>query len=63
MGKTICDWSKKDIQKNAEKLLALTTDASFFCKKCGRVANSKKVLCNAVSFPEVSKIKKFKIAA
>lgn len=63
MGKTICDWTKKDIQKNSEKLQELTADACFYCKKCGRVANSKKALCGAVRFAETAKIKKFKIAA
>ena len=55
MGKTICDWSKKDIEKNSDLLYELTREARFFCRKCGRVANSKKILCKAELFKENSK--------
>ena len=51
MAKTICDWSRKDLEKKAEKLYALICNPSFYCRKCGRVANTKKVLCKAKGFP------------
>jgi len=50
MAKTICDWSKKDLEKNGDRLWALTRDPCFYCRKCGRVANRKKVLCKAKAF-------------
>lgn len=50
MGKTICDWSKKDLERRPRVLLELTQNAQFFCRKCGRVANTKKVLCKAKDF-------------
>ena len=50
MAKTICDWSRKDLEKNASKLWRITRDPIFFCRKCGRVANTKKVLCKAKNF-------------
>lgn len=50
MSKTICDWSKKELEAKSEKLYALTKDACYFCRKCGRVANTKKVLCKAENF-------------
>lgn len=62
MGKTICDWSKKDIRNNPEKLHAITREACFFCRKCGRVANTKKALCSSESFSSCSKVKKGKLA-
>ena len=50
MSKTLCDWSKKDYLKKAEQLHALTREASYFCGKCGRVANTRRVLCRAATF-------------
>ena len=64
MAKTICDWSRKDLLKNPERLHALTRNACFFCKKCGRVANTKKALCKSESFKEKdSKIREVEFAA
>jgi len=54
MGKTICDWTRKDFEKHPEKLQALTKNACFYCQKCGRVANTKKALCKAEAFSETS---------
>lgn len=50
MPKTLCDWSKKELKQKPEKLHALTRNACHYCKKCGRVANTKKALCSAESF-------------
>jgi len=50
MGKTICDWSKKDLERDSAILFEITRDADFYCRKCGRVANLKKVLCKAERF-------------
>ena len=63
MAKTICDWSRKDLAKHPKRLQALTRDACFFCRKCGRVANTKKALCKAEGFPQRSKIEKVDFAA
>lgn len=48
MGKkndTICDWKKKDIKGNIQKLKPLVNEPKFICTKCGRAANFKKNLC------------------
>lgn len=50
MAKTICDWSKKDLERKADELFQLTKNAEFYCRKCGRVANQKKALCKAQRF-------------
>ena len=47
--KVLCKWSKSDLRKNTEALLALTEDASHICLDCGRSANDKKVLCEPQS--------------
>lgn len=45
MGKTLCDWSKKDIEKHFEELFRLTTDPRFTCRKCARSAHDAEHLC------------------
>lgn len=57
MSKTICEWSRKDLEKRSDELRELTRDAGYFCAKCGRVANVKKALCKAKGF-EVKKPEK-----
>jgi hypothetical protein len=51
MAKTLCDWSKRDISKHADKLLELVDPPRFFCRKCARVANIPKVLCKPSRLP------------
>lgn len=58
MPKTLCDWSRSDYAKKAEQLHALTRESCYFCGKCGRVANTKKVLCRASLF-KIDKIERF----
>ena len=45
--KTLCDWRKKDIQENFTELIEMVREPRFVCMKCGRAANSEKVLCKA----------------
>lgn len=52
MSKTICDWSKKELEEQPDKLFAITRDPKFYCRKCGRVANIKKALCKAKGFDD-----------
>jgi hypothetical protein len=51
MAKTLCDWSKRDIRKHADKLLELVDPPRFFCRRCARVANIAKVLCKPSRLP------------
>lgn len=50
MSKTLCDWSKRDIEDEIDKLRALTKHPTYFCRKCARVANTPKVLCKPQGF-------------
>ncbi|MEM6910910.1 MAG: hypothetical protein AAF555_04940 [Verrucomicrobiota bacterium] len=45
MGKRLCDWSKKEIEKDFDRLHALLFPPAFYCRKCARVAAEKKLLC------------------
>ena len=51
MAKTLCDWSKRDISKRADKLLELVDPPRFFCRRCARVATVSKVLCKPSRLP------------
>ncbi len=52
MAKTLCDWSKGDIERRAGKLLKLVREPRYFCRRCARVANTPKVLCKPRRLPE-----------
>lgn len=43
--KTLCDWSKKDINRNSKKLSGIISDPKYFCKDCARASNKEKYLC------------------
>ena len=36
--KTLCDWSRSDIENKTALLAELTAEPRFACKKCARVA-------------------------
>lgn len=50
MAKTLCDWSKHDIERDEDKLRSLTCDSTHYCRKCARTANTPKVLCKPRKF-------------
>jgi hypothetical protein len=53
MAKTLCDWSKRDLRKDAAKLLVLVTQPRLYCRRCARVANTPKVLCKPCKLPKI----------
>ena len=53
MAKTLCEWSKSDLEKSAAKLAGLVVNARYFCRKCARVANRESVLCKPKKLPPV----------
>lgn len=56
MAKTLCDWSKKDLEKHADRLLELVREPRWYCRKCARVANVSKVLCKPRKLPHVDPV-------
>jgi len=50
MAKTLCDWSKRDIEANSGKLQQIVQDPQYFCRKCARVACQKRYLCKGAKF-------------
>ena len=54
MGKSLCDL-KKNLKKDFASYVALVNAPTHICKKCGRVANSKKLLCKPTKLAIVSR--------
>ena len=47
MSKTLCEL-KKTLKRDFESFLSLVDKPTHACRKCGRLANSKKLLCKPV---------------
>ncbi len=43
--KTLCEWSKRDLEKERDELMALVAKPTHVCKSCGRAASDKQALC------------------
>ncbi|MBK1832258.1 hypothetical protein JIN77_16085 [Verrucomicrobiaceae bacterium R5-34] len=62
--KSLCKWKEKDIAKRIDLLTAITEEPKFACKKCARVANTKKALCKAVPLAtRLPKIERLRVVA
>jgi len=48
-GKKLCKWKKDDISEKFDKFIDIVRNPKFVCKKCGRVADKKKLLHKPVS--------------
>lgn len=46
--KTICKWDRKTLEESLSLLAAEIADAKHICRKCGRVASEKRLLCKPV---------------
>ena len=42
--KELCKWKQKDVRENFSEFADIVKNPKFVCKKCGRVADKKKVL-------------------
>lgn len=55
MSQTLCDWSKKDIERHAGKLLEIVSPQNFMCLKCARTACDEKHLCRPLSIAKIKR--------
>ncbi|MFK7911069.1 MAG: hypothetical protein AB8F34_10795 [Akkermansiaceae bacterium] len=61
--KSLCKWKEKSIAKRMDLLMSLTEEPTYVCKKCARVANTKKALCKATPLPtRLPAIKRLRVA-
>lgn len=49
---TICKLSKAEIQESLEVLAHEVRTARYLCRKCGRAAHHKSVLCKPIPLPD-----------
>lgn len=50
---TLCKLSKSDVLKALELIAREVRTARFLCRKCGRAARHKRLLCKPVPLPEI----------
>lgn len=55
MSKTLCDWSKKDIERHATELLSIVSPPRWLCFKCARTACGKQYLCRPESIERLQR--------
>jgi len=53
INKSICDWDKKDIEKNLKEIASQVSKPKYVCRKCARVARDEKLLCKAVKIKQL----------
>ena len=45
--KNLCEWDKKEIEKNLSVLVPLVLKPKYICPKCARVASDQDILCKS----------------
>lgn len=51
MARTLCDWDKRDIEREVDKLAAIIGTPRFVCRKCARSAQDERYLCKPTRLP------------
>jgi hypothetical protein len=52
MATELCKLKKSLLKDDIEAFMQLVSQPSHICKKCGRAANSKKLLCSPIKIQE-----------
>lgn len=52
MSKPLCEL-KKYLKRDLKTIVKLVRDPTHICEKCGRVANSKTLLCKPVKLADI----------
>jgi hypothetical protein len=48
-GKKVCKWKEDDLAEKLDEFMDIVRQPKFLCKKCGRVADDKKLLHKPIS--------------
>lgn len=51
--KAICKWDRGSLEAALPLLVTQIQDAKYVCRKCGRAAAEKKLLCKSVAIEEI----------
>ncbi len=52
MAKELCKLKKSLLKEDVVSFMQLVNQPTHICSKCGRAANSKKLLCNPIKIQE-----------
>ncbi len=52
MAKELCKLKKSLLKEDVASFIQLVNQPTHICSKCGRAANSKKLLCNPIKIQE-----------
>ena len=51
MPRTLCEWDKRDIERDLERLAGVIGTPRFVCRKCARSAEDPRFLCKPIKLP------------
>lgn len=51
MARTLCEWDKRDIERDLERLAGVIGVPRYVCRKCARSAQEDRHLCKPVRLP------------
>lgn len=51
MARTLCEWDKRDIERDLERLAGVIGVPRYVCRKCARSAQEDRHLCKPTRLP------------
>ena len=52
--KTLCDFSKSEVQQNLPELINIVANPKYICRKCARAVNKEEYLCKPVKISKIT---------
>lgn len=56
MPRTLCEWDKRDIERDLGKLARVIGEPRFVCRKCARSAEDPRYLCKPIRLPREASV-------
>lgn len=54
MPRTLCEWDKRDIERDLQRLAGVIGTPRFVCRKCARSAEDPRFLCKPIKLPRLA---------